>query len=132
MSKRFFTAEEANQLVPWLASVFERLVPLRDTEVLHRERLDAIVLESRGNGGTSAELKLTQQKKKLSDCIREIRRVAQEIDAAGIIVRDLDQGLVDFPHLWNGREVYLCWVCGEVQIGYWHERDVGFTGRQRL
>jgi hypothetical protein len=44
----------------------------------------------------------------------------------------VDQGLVDFPHLKEGREVYLCWKHGEEDIRYWHEIDAGFAGRKRI
>ena len=50
----------------------------------------------------------------------------------GLVLRDLDRGLVDFPALRNGREVYLCWEEGEEQIGYWHDLDTGYGGRQPL
>ena len=55
-----------------------------------------------------------------------------EFDARGIVLRDLDRGLIDFPSLRDGREVYLCWIDGETDIGFWHELDAGYAGRQEL
>jgi hypothetical protein len=49
-----------------------------------------------------------------------------------IVLRDLDRGLIDFPAILEEREVYLCWVEGEDEIGYWHDLDAGFAGRQEL
>ena len=49
-----------------------------------------------------------------------------------VVLRDLDRGLVDFPSLREGQEVYLCWEEGEDQIGFWHDPDTGFGGRQPL
>ena len=49
-----------------------------------------------------------------------------------IIIRDLQRGLIDFPALRDGREVYLCWLYGEERIDFWHEFDTGFAGRQPL
>jgi hypothetical protein len=53
-------------------------------------------------------------------------------DRRGIVLRDLDRGLIDFPSLRDGSEVYLCWIEGETDIGFWHELDAGFTGRRPL
>lgn len=56
----------------------------------------------------------------------------QVLQARGIVVRDIEQGLIDFPTLRDGREVYLCWLAGEDEISHWHDPDAGFAGRQRL
>jgi hypothetical protein len=50
----------------------------------------------------------------------------------GVLVKDLDKGLCDFPYLREGRVVYLCWHLGEESIAYWHDRDSGFAGREPL
>jgi hypothetical protein len=55
-----------------------------------------------------------------------------QIDRWGVIVRDLDTGICDFPALREGREVYLCWRVGEERIAWWHEPEAGFAGRQPL
>ncbi len=60
-----------------------------------------------------------------------MQRIA-EIDELGITVKDLDMGLIDFPCLRDGREVYLCWKLGEPGIDWWHEIDAGYAGRQPL
>ena len=62
-------------------------------------------------------------------------QITQRIHAIaelGVILKDLEVGLVDFPAHRNGREVYLCWRLGEDHIGWWHEIDSGFAGRQPL
>jgi len=61
----------------------------------------------------------------------EINSRLQEITDLGVLVKDLDLGLIDFPALREGREVYLCWQLGEEgRIAWWHETDAGFAGRQ--
>ncbi|HLV01558.1 MAG TPA: DUF2203 domain-containing protein, partial [Acidobacteriota bacterium] len=52
-----------------------------------------------------------------------------KIQDAGCLVKSVDEGLIDFPHIRDGREVYLCWRYGEDDIEYWHEVDAGFAGR---
>ncbi len=55
-----------------------------------------------------------------------------ELDEAQVVLRDLSQGLVDFPALRDGEEIYLCWLEHEPEIGYWHDLESGFAGRQPL
>ena len=61
-----------------------------------------------------------------------VREGLLELQEREIVLRDLDRGLVDFPALRDGSEIYLCWEEGEDHIGYWHEPDAGFSGRQPL
>jgi hypothetical protein len=62
----------------------------------------------------------------------EIRQGLQEIQTLGCVVKDLDMGLLDFPALRDGQEVYLCWRVGEDRIESWHGIDEGYTGRKPL
>jgi hypothetical protein len=61
-----------------------------------------------------------------------LQRAVAEFHAADIVVRDVIRGLVDFPAVRDGEEVYLCWLVDEPEIGWWHDLDAGFGGRQRL
>ena len=63
---------------------------------------------------------------------QQLRREVQEITEKGIIVRDLERGLVDFPSRREGRDIFLCWVQGEENIGFWHGTVEGFGSRKRL
>jgi hypothetical protein len=62
----------------------------------------------------------------------ELSRAVGELDAVEVVLRDVDRGLVDFPALREGQEVYLCWLIDEDEIGYWHEPGAGFAGRRPL
>lgn len=55
-----------------------------------------------------------------------------EIQSLGIVIRDVDRGLIDFPAVRDGREVYLCWQLDEGEIAFWHDIEAGFGGRQPL
>ena len=61
-----------------------------------------------------------------------IHQGISDITSRGIQIKDLDRGLVDFPHLRNGREVFLCWELEDDDIEFWHEVDSGYAGRERL
>jgi hypothetical protein len=64
--------------------------------------------------------------------IREIQEQTQALEDRGIIVRDVRRGLVDFPAMLEGRQVFLCWLRGEHRVAYFHDPDSGFAGRQPL
>ena len=108
-----FTLEEANAFVPWLEEMFQRLSEIRQE-----------LADSKGEAAQPEEMS-EQLMQALEDGV-------QEIFDKGIIVRDVDRGLVDFPTQREGREVFLCWVGGEETIDFWHETDRGFAHRQPL
>jgi hypothetical protein len=68
----------------------------------------------------------------ISEAFLELRDALTELQAQEIVLRDLDRGLVDFPAVRDGQEVYLCWQEGEDEIGFWHDPEAGFAGRRPL
>jgi len=62
----------------------------------------------------------------------ELSRALGELQALDIVLRDIDRGLIDFPSIRDGQEVYLCWLLDEDEIGFWHEPETGFAGRKPL
>jgi uncharacterized protein DUF2203 len=90
-----------------------------------REARKALAEAGRTNGGG-------RPGRVVSRGFLELRESMLELRALEVVLRDLDRGLVDFPALRGGREVYLCWQEGEPGIGFWHEPDAGFAGRRPL
>ena len=123
--KRYFTLEEANQCIPELIDEISLLREIRaQLSALHAEITPLLEVVS-SNGGS----KHTPDLLKSTERFQEI---LDRIEARGCHLKGLDPGLVDFPHLRNGKEVYLCWRMGEKRIRYWHEIEDGFEGRQPL
>jgi len=123
--KRDFTVEEANQFIPTLENDISKLRTVREKlEALGGEMTQVFEI-IRHNGGH----------KKTADFLRlstQFRQSIEHIDSYGCVLKNIDPGLVDFPHLREGREVYLCWQFGEDKIRYWHDVDTGFSGRKPL
>ena len=123
--KRYFTLEEANACIPELVDEISQLRAIRNRLAgLHAE-ITPLLEGVSSNGGskhTPALLKATA----------DFEEILERIAARGCHLKGLDPGLVDFPHLREGREVYLCWRVNENEIRYWHEIEDGFEGRQRL
>ena len=133
MRRRLFTVEQANYLIPWLERTFQRLTASMERLEELRERLGDIQrLQQRLNGSFSVYNDINDMQRDLEEMDKELQDIVNTIVGEGIIIRDIPSGLVDFPHLRNGREVYLCWISGEERIEYWHDTDRGFEHRQPL
>ena len=124
--KKYFTIEEANRLIPQMKMIIEQLRQGRHQLQQHRTTADAVAQGASGNGGGR------EPSTYLSEYSQTFARELARLQAMGILLKDLDRGLIDFPHQRNGREVYLCWKYGEERIDYWHEIDSGYSGRQPL
>ena len=70
--------------------------------------------------------------RQVGEAFLEVRRLLGALQEADIVVRDIDRGLIDFPAILGGEEVYLCWELGEDAIAYWHDLETGYRGRQPL
>ena len=124
--KKYFTVEEANRLIPHVRAIVERLRTSRRRLLSHRTTAEAVAQKAGANGGCGeASTYLFEHSKVFS------RGLAQ-LEAMGVLLKDVERGLIDFPHWRDGREVYLCWEYGEERIDYWHDIDTGYPGRQRL
>jgi hypothetical protein len=124
--KKYFTVEEANGLIPQVKMIIEQLRQGRHQLHKHRATADALAQHASGNGGGS------EAGAYLLDYSQTFARGLAQLQAMGIVLKDLERGLIDFPHQRDGREVYLCWKYGEERIDYWHETDSGYSGRQPL
>ncbi|MGI8460215.1 MAG: DUF2203 domain-containing protein [Solirubrobacterales bacterium] len=122
--ERHFTLEEANAE---LARVEPMLITLREakSELLDDEAREALSDASPTNGGGDPG-------KQVGEAFLEVRRILVALTELGIVVRDVDRGLIDFPALRGDEEIYLCWKIGEGEIEYWHDTESGFGGRQPL
>ena len=132
MAERFFTLDEALQLLPWLEEKLAGMIPDRDRLAAQQERLLDLLRRRGNNGHSSSESEIVECQREVDQLTQTLQRELREITDRGILVRDIGRGLVDFPSIRDGREIYLCWLRGEETIGFWHETNVGFAGRQPL
>ncbi|HKI92440.1 MAG TPA: DUF2203 domain-containing protein [Gaiellaceae bacterium] len=129
---RHFTPEEANAVLDEVRPLVEELVAARRA---HREALsrqEALGVRVRGNGGGMPPATLAEAAAAVEHERRRLARLVEEIAAHGAQVKDVDEGLIDFPALRNGETVLLCWKLGEDEIRYWHRIEDGFSGRREL
>ena len=122
--ERHYTVDQANAALEWVQERVERLRAAR--EQLSDEDARAALGEAAPSNGGGAPGRV------VSEAFLELQRALGELQSMEIVLRDLERGLVDFPALRDGEEIYLCWEEGEDEIGYWHDQDSGFGGRQPL
>lgn len=123
--KRYFTVEEANACIPKIKPDIFALQEIREElEKLHGE-LKPFIESIPSNGGHKKTLSFMHA----GD---EFRQIVKRIESHGCHLKGLDPPLLDFPHIRDGKEVYLCWRYGEDEIRFWHEIDSGFAGRKPL
>jgi hypothetical protein len=129
---RHFTPEEANAALADVRPLVEQLVARRREHVAALERQEELEAKIRGNGGGMPPAELAAAGAEVEELARGLAAVVDEITALGVQVKDLDEGLVDFPALRRGETVLLCWKLGEDEIGWWHRVEDGFAGRRPL
>jgi hypothetical protein len=132
VGSRTFTPEEANEALAEVRPLAERMVGARAELAAAQQAQAELVAVIAGNGGGVDSGELAQAAKEVERLAGEIVGAVQQIQDLGAVVKDVDSGLVDFPAVHRGRDVLLCWRLGEDEVGYWHELESGFAGRQEL
>jgi hypothetical protein len=122
--ERHYTLEQAEAARPWVA---ERIDRIQDglaelTSPAARSKFEDMDSTTGGEWPGRA----------IATAVLDLLIAAEQLEAMDIVLRDADRGLVDFPSIRDGEEVYLCWQAGEPRVAFWHEPDAGFAGRQPL
>ena len=132
MAERHFTPEEANALLEQVRPVAESLVAHRRAFTVAAARRARLTQRISGNGGDFDPQEPSELEEQLQREAEAVAGAVEELQAVGVLVKDLDRGLVDFPALRDGEEVLLCWQVGEREVAYWHGLEEGFAGRKPL
>ena len=132
MADRYFTPAEANELLATVRPLVERMVAHRRALAVATVRHARIATKIAGNGGGVRPHEVDELQATIDEEAAEIVRCVAELQELGLLVKDLDEGLVDFPALHDGEEVLLCWHLGEEDVAFWHTLEDGFAGRKPL
>jgi len=123
--KKHFTLEEARALLPLLREILDQV---HTSKTSLEESESELSKESKRTGGDIGGGHVSQ----LMESMANLRDGIAKITAMGIQIKDLDRGLIDFPSIREGREVFLCWELEEDDIEFWHDIESGYAGRERL
>jgi hypothetical protein len=133
MAEKYFNRQEAEQLLPIIELQMQEA--RRQKQKIDALRVELAKVASRImvlGGAFPSYTELARQKVEFDQAMRQLQEALSKIQETGCVVKDLDLGLVDFPSLLKGEEVYLCWKLGEERIGYWHRIEEGVACRKPL
>jgi hypothetical protein len=128
-----FTLNEAQTLLPVVEALLRRAqasAARNDELELEMQELSQRIFVA---GGMHVDVSAAAKRRAERDkAVQEAKDSLAEIDSIGVQVKDLEQGLLDFPFLMDGKPVLLCWKLGEPAIAHWHTVEEGFAGRKPL
>jgi hypothetical protein len=122
--RKHYSRNEARALLPQVRRWLGRMQHLRPQIERQEKRLKQMMAGDHDLGGET-----------VNDCLKaliELRGLLLEFHRRDIQIKDLDRGLIDFPAILGGKEVFLCWEQDEEDIEFWHDLDAGYAGRERL
>jgi hypothetical protein len=122
---RYFTLREANETLNFLRPLMEEVQRIRKKILEKQPEAWPAIEKSVGNGGNRVLSSMVQDFEKLEALVHRIQ-------GTDVLIKDINLGLLDFPALKDGREVYLCWQYGEGEVAFWHEVEAGFAGRKPI
>ena len=133
MADRTFTLSEAQTLVPVLESLLRSAMEGKKTMQEVETELQEVGQRIFVNGGMLVDvIAISKRKAQRDKAVQTVKDALSEIDSAGVQVKDLDIGLLDFPCVVEDRVILLCWKLGESGIGFWHSTEEGFAGRKPI
>lgn len=126
---RFYGIDEANEQLVEVRPLLERLAAQRLDLIRLRDR--AVTVGSGASGDAEdTDDELRNLRLRMQGIIDQMQAAVSRIDGLDIALRDIETGLIDFPALVAGRQVWLCWRLGEDDVAWWHELSSGFSARQ--
>ena len=128
---RYFTVEEATSLLPRLTEILLAMQTRKRELDRLRQDLAEAAAQAAGNGHLQ-ERDLARKRTAVEEAASTLSDMARQITDLGCELKGIDEGLIDFRAIREGREVYLCWRLGEEHIAHWHDLEAGFAGRQPL
>jgi hypothetical protein len=132
MSKRF-TLAEAESLLPKIGQMLREAVSLKSEYQDAEQAVEGLLQRIMLSGGLVVDRERALEERGRRDRVGDrLKGMVERIQETGCVIKDLDMGLVDFPTLFRGEEVYLCWKMDEPGIQYWHGVHEGFAGRKPI
>jgi hypothetical protein len=122
----YFTIATANEKLPIVVDKFKNIIKLKNEIVKIEHELNSALTP------TSTFEQYVTIKQKLNSAVTKFYQAIEDLENTGVVIKGIDDGLLDFPSKRFDDEVWLCWKEGEKEIKFWHEKDVGFSGRKPI
>ncbi|MGH9998960.1 MAG: DUF2203 domain-containing protein [Nitrosopumilaceae archaeon] len=121
-----FTIKDANDVLPTVIKKFKNIVNLKDQAVLIQSEMET-------NPKYMSNFKeYVIKKQELNTVMSNFYKAIEDLENMGVLIKSIEEGLLDFPSVRFNEEVFLCWKEGETEIKFWHGKDEGFMGRKPL
>jgi len=122
----YFTIATANEKLPIVVDKFKNIVKLKNEIVKIEHELNSALTP------TNTFEQYVTIKQKLNSAVTKFYQAIEDLENTGVVIKGIEDGLLDFPSKRFDDEVWLCWKEGEKEIKFWHEKDVGFSGRKPI
>ncbi|HEY7366892.1 MAG TPA: DUF2203 domain-containing protein [Nitrosopumilaceae archaeon] len=122
----YFTIASANEKLPLIEEKFKHVVKLKNEIIKIEQELSSTLTP------TSKFEQYVTIKQKLNSVVTKFYQAIEDLESTGVVIKGIEEGLLDFPSKRFDEEVWLCWKEGEKEIKFWHEKDVGFSGRKPI
>ena len=121
-----FTVDKANTILPKVKKRFDEILCCKNNVMDIQEELQNLSDSNRGFE------KFIKKKQELNHAVTSLYNMIQELEDMGIMIKSVDEGLLDFPSIRDDEEIWLCWKFGENQVKFWHRKEEGFMGRKPI
>jgi hypothetical protein len=121
-----YTPQDANKALPEVKRMFANITAQKSKVVAVQQEIQ-VIIDSGSPFGSFLE-----KKQKLNSMVTELYKSIEQLEGLGVMIKSVDEGLLDFPSKRFNEEVWLCWKAGEDEIKFWHGKDEGFMGRKPL
>ncbi len=122
----YFTISEANKVLPSVIEKFKTVVNYKNQIMKMEQELNTTLMPN-----TTFE-QYVKVKHKLNSTVTKFYQAIEELEKTGVVIKGIEEGLLDFPSKRFDDEIWLCWKDGETEIKFWHEKDSGFNGRKPI
>jgi len=122
----YFTITSANEQLPIIIEKFKIVTAFKNEIIKTEQQLNSSLTP------TSNFEQYTTIKQKLNSIVTKFYQAIDDLEKTGVVIKGIDEGLLDFPSKRFDDEIWLCWKQGETEIKFWHEKDVGFSGRKPI
>ena len=122
----YFTIKSANEMLPTIIEKFQKIRQEKNEVEKMEQKLQVNL------SGTSNLDNYVTLKQNLNASVTKFYTSIEELEKTGVVLKGLEEGLLDFPSKKFDDEIWLCWKEGETEIKFWHEKDVGFNGRKPI
>ncbi len=122
----YFTISSANEKLPIVIEKFKNVTRLKNEIMKIEQQLSSSL------SPTSNFEQYVTIKQNLNSILSKFYQAIEDLENTGVVIKGIDEGLLDFPSKRFDDEIWLCWKKGETEIKFWHEKDIGFSGRKPI